>query len=66
VQVLRGQSRTGWRRPTTGLRVVDLWETQEQFDRFAQEQIMPATKEAGFQEPPETRIYEVHNHFTPG
>jgi len=49
-----------------GIRVVDVWETKEQFERFAQEQIGPFTREAGFTEEPEMRFYDVHNYFTPG
>ena len=49
-----------------GIRVVDVWETKEVFDRFAQEQIGPYTREAGFNEEPEMRFYDVHNHLTPG
>ena len=49
-----------------GIRVVDVWETKEQFERFAQEQIGPYTREAGFTEEPEMRFYDVHNYFTPG
>jgi hypothetical protein len=46
-----------------GLHVVDVWETREQFDRFAQEQIGPFTREAGIEEPPEIRAFEVHNYL---
>ena len=46
-----------------GIRVVDVWETKEQFERFAQEQIGPYTREAGFEQEPETRFYDVHNHL---
>ena len=49
-----------------GIRVVDVWESREVFDRFAQEQIGPYTREVGFESGPETRFYEVHNYFTPG
>ena len=48
-----------------GIRVVDVWETKEQFERFAQEQIGPHTREVLEQEP-ETRFYDVHNHFAAG
>jgi hypothetical protein len=48
-----------------GIRVVDVWETREQYERFAQEQIGPYSQEVGIQNAPETRFYEVHNHFTP-
>jgi hypothetical protein len=49
-----------------GIRVVDVWETREAFDRFAEEQIGPYTREAGFTEAPQMRFYDVHSHFTPG
>jgi len=49
-----------------GIRVVDVWETREAFDRYAEEKIGPYTREAGFTEEPETRFYDVHNHLTPG
>jgi quinol monooxygenase YgiN len=49
-----------------GIRVVDVWESREQFDRFAEEQIAPFTQEVGFPNPPETTFYEVHNHLTAG
>jgi hypothetical protein len=49
-----------------GIRVVDVWASKEAFDKFAQEQIGPYTREVGFQSEPEIRIYEVHNYFTPG
>jgi hypothetical protein len=45
-----------------GLRVVDVWETQDQFDRFAEEQIGPYSQEAGL-EPPQSTVHDVHNHF---
>ena len=47
-----------------GLRVVDVWESREQFDRYAEEKIGPYTREVGFTEAPETRFYEVHNYLT--
>ena len=46
-----------------GLRVVDVWETREQFDRFAQEQMGPFTQQAGFTEPPETTYRDVYNYL---
>ncbi len=44
-----------------GIKVVDVWETREQFDKFAQEQIGPYTQEVGVPAPPETTYHEVHN-----
>jgi hypothetical protein len=49
-----------------GIRVVDVWETKEQFERFAQEQIGPYTKEAGFEGEPEIRFSDVYNYLTAG
>ncbi len=46
-----------------GIRVVDIWETREQFDRFAQEQIGPYTREVGIEDPPELTFYDVHNYL---
>ena len=46
-----------------GLRVVDVWETQEQFDKFAEEQIGPYSREVGVTEPPQTTVHQVHNHL---
>ena len=48
-----------------GIRVVDVWETKDVFDRFAADQIGPYTREAGMNEEPEIRVYDVHNHLTP-
>ena len=50
----------------SGLRVIDVWETQEQFEKFAQEQIGPFSQQVGFSGPPEIQIFPVHNYLTPG
>lgn len=47
-----------------GMRVVDVWESREAYDKFAAEKIGPYSAEAGITEPPETRFYEVHNYLT--
>ena len=49
-----------------GLRVTDVWETREQFDKFAQEQIGPYTQEVGIPGPPSITYYDAHNHLTAG
>jgi hypothetical protein len=49
-----------------GIRVIDVWESREQFDRFAEEQIGPYAEEVGFPNPPETTFYDVHNYLTAG
>ena len=50
----------------SGFRVVDVWETREQFEKFAQEKIGPLSAEAGITSPPAMQFFEVHNYFTPG
>lgn len=47
-----------------GIRVTDVWETQEQFDQFASDQIRPITQEVGIPQAPEVSFYEVHNYLT--
>jgi hypothetical protein len=49
-----------------GIVVTDVWKTREEFEKFAQEQIGPFTKEAGFAGPPELTFYEVHNYMSEG
>jgi hypothetical protein len=46
-----------------GIRVVDVWETKEQFEKFAQEQIGPYSQQVGIPAPPETRFTEAHNYL---
>jgi hypothetical protein len=51
-----------WVAPTEdGIIVVDVWESDEQFDRFAEEQIGPTTARAGITSSPEVTRHEVHN-----
>jgi hypothetical protein len=47
-----------------GLRVCDVWETRQDFDRFAKEKIMPLTAKHGLQ-PPQLEIQDVHE-MVPG
>ena len=49
-----------------GFRVVDVWDNQEQFQKFAEEKIGPTGQEVGLPNPPEVTFFEVHNHFTAG
>jgi hypothetical protein len=49
-----------------GIRVTDVWETKEQFEKFAQNQIGPITTEVGFPAPPRVTFYDVHNYLTAG
>jgi hypothetical protein len=45
-----------------GVRVTDVWESREQFERFAEEQIGPLSAEVGLSTPQPT-FYEAHNYF---
>jgi len=49
----------------TGTRVIDVWASREQFDRFAAEKIRPITAEVGGPAPQIT-FFEVHNYLTKG
>jgi hypothetical protein len=49
-----------------GIRVVDVWETREAYDRFAQEQIGPYTQQVGIPGPPEVTYRDVHNILKAG
>ena len=49
-----------------GIRVVDVWESKERYAQFAEEQIGPYAREAGFPGEPQVRFYEVHNYLTAG
>ena len=48
-----------------GIRVTDVWESREQFQRFAEEKIGPLTQEMGLAEPQMT-FHDVHNTLTAG
>lgn len=49
-----------------GMRVTDVWETKEQFEKFAEEKIGPISAEVGIPGPPKTTFCEVHNYLTAG
>lgn len=51
-------------RTDNGMRVTDVWESREQFEKFAQEQIGPYAAEVGLPNPPQTSFFEVHNYLT--
>jgi hypothetical protein len=47
------------------LRVTDVWDSPEQFQRFVEERLMPAVKEIGIEGEPEVRFYPVALVFNP-
>lgn len=48
-----------------GIRVTDVWEKREQFEKFAGEEIGPGAAEFGL-EPPQMTFFDVHNYLMPG
>lgn len=44
-----------------GLRVVDVWKSRAEFDRFAAGQIGSFSQAVGFPGPPQMTFYDVHN-----
>ena len=48
------------------LRVLDVWESEQAWDRFLNERIMPAVQQAGIETQPQVRLYPVHNVYLPG
>jgi hypothetical protein len=49
-----------------GLTVVDVWESEEAFQAFAEERLMPAVKEIGIESDPNVAFYPMHACFAPG
>jgi len=49
-----------------GLRVVDVWESKDQFEKFAAAKIGPITAEVGIPHPSKVTFFEVHNYLTKG
>ncbi len=49
-----------------GFRVVDVWESRQAFERFAEEKLGPIYQEVGVGAPPEIQIFEVHNYLAGG
>jgi hypothetical protein len=46
-----------------GIRVVDVWESREAFDKFSEEQIGPITQAVGVPAPSNVEYYDVHNYL---
>jgi hypothetical protein len=50
----------------SGLHVVDVWESAEQFQSFVSQRLMPGVQQIGISGQPEVKIYPTHRIFTPG
>jgi hypothetical protein len=48
------------------LRVTDVWESPEHFQRFAEERLMPVVREIGLEGDPEVTFYPVQAVFNAG
>jgi hypothetical protein len=53
-------------RSDEGLRVVDVWESAEQFQRFVESRLMPGAKQLGIDGDPRVHVLPVHALFAPG
>jgi hypothetical protein len=50
----------------TALRITDVWESAEDFQRFVEQELMPGTAQLGLPGEPQVEIYPVHRIFAPG
>jgi hypothetical protein len=48
-----------------GLRVTDVWESADDFNRFVETRLMPGVQEAGIAGEPHVEITEAHRIFAP-
>jgi hypothetical protein len=55
---LAGPGEGGWR-------VVDVWESQEHFERFMNERLAATTQEVGLQGEPQVEFFPLHNVWAP-
>jgi hypothetical protein len=49
-----------------GIHVTDLWDSPEQFQRFADERLMPAVEKLGVEGEPQITVLPTHAVFAPG
>jgi hypothetical protein len=49
-----------------GLRVTDIWETADDFNRFVEGRLMPVVREIGLQGDPDVTITAMHAVWNPG
>ncbi|HYZ79271.1 MAG TPA: hypothetical protein VE596_18040 [Gaiellaceae bacterium] len=49
-----------------GLRVIDVWESEDDFNRFANDRLMPKLQELGIgSNQPDVRFHDAHAYFAP-
>jgi hypothetical protein len=49
-----------------GIRVTDVWESPDHFNRFVEERLTPVTTEIGIEGQPEVEFHELTAVFNPG
>ena len=50
----------------TGIRITDVWESKEPFEKFSAEKLGPTLQQVGVAATPRITFYDVHNYFTAG
>jgi len=53
-------------RTDEGIRIVDVWGSTEQWERFAETSIRPLSAEVGLPEPSSVTMHQVHNYLSAG
>ena len=53
-------------RSDEGLRVVDIWESAEQFQHFIETRLMPGVRQLGISGDPRLHVLPIHALFAPG
>src|SRR2546423_11923853 len=48
-----------------GIRVTDVWESEEHFDRFVESRLMPGVQQVGIEGQPQVEFYALQNIFNP-
>ena len=46
-----------------GIRLIDVWESRQEFDSFLEKRVLPVLPEVGVANPPEIEFFQVHNYF---
>lgn len=49
-----------------GMRIVDIWENESDFQNFVDKRLMPEVKRLGIKDQPQVEIMKVHASFVPG
>ena len=48
-----------------GIRVTDVWESEDHFNQFVESRLMPGVQQVGIQGQPEVEFYPLQNIFNP-